>query len=182
DSEGNPYHPGDSEYFENSGLYCETVVKTQDKLHVPNALKDEHWKNNPDVKLGMISYLGLPIIYPDSTPFGTLCVLDNKPNGYSPKIEKMMLKFRKLIRPDLEHIYKTQVRNSTQSQFTDFIKKIQALRGAVPICSHCKSIRDNTGAWHSVEEMMDLYSNVKLSHSLCPKCVKRFYPNYDRES
>ncbi|MGM0431641.1 MAG: GAF domain-containing protein [Spirochaetota bacterium] len=182
DSEGNPYHPGDSEYFEHSGLYCETVIKTQDKLLVPNALKDDHWKHNPDIKLNMISYLGFPIIYPDSTPFGTLCVLDNKTNGYSPKIEKLMLKFRKLIQSDLELIYMNQVLSDSQSRFTDFIKEIQALRGAVPICSNCKSIRDSSGVWHSVEEMMDLGSDVKISHGLCPKCAKRLYPNYNLES
>lgn len=35
-SEGNPYHVGDREHFWGSGLYCESVIKTQDKLLVPN--------------------------------------------------------------------------------------------------------------------------------------------------
>jgi light-regulated signal transduction histidine kinase (bacteriophytochrome) len=35
---------------------------------------------NPDIKLGMVSYLGFPINFPDNQPFGTLCVLDNKEN------------------------------------------------------------------------------------------------------
>ncbi|MDP3286625.1 MAG: hypothetical protein Q8M56_19510, partial [Desulfobacterales bacterium] len=37
-SEGNPYHPGDKEMLFGSGLYCETVLKTQDRLLVPDAL------------------------------------------------------------------------------------------------------------------------------------------------
>jgi len=49
-TENNPYHPGDKEHLLNSGLYCETVIKNKEKLLVPNALKDEKWKNNPDVK------------------------------------------------------------------------------------------------------------------------------------
>ena len=76
-SDGNPYHPGDKEKVWGSGLYCETVLKTSDKLLIPNALKDEHWKNNPDVKLNMISYLGYPIMFPNGNPFGTICILDN---------------------------------------------------------------------------------------------------------
>lgn len=47
---GNPYHPGDKELVWNSGLYCETVIKTKEKLFVPDALADDKWKNNPDVK------------------------------------------------------------------------------------------------------------------------------------
>ena len=43
-SKGNPYHPGDKEHFEGSGLYCETVIKSNNKLLVPDALVDEYWK------------------------------------------------------------------------------------------------------------------------------------------
>jgi GAF domain-containing protein len=68
-SEGNPYKPGESEHLEDSGLYCETVVKTQEKLLVPDALTYPHWETNPDVKLNMISYLGYPISYQDKIPF-----------------------------------------------------------------------------------------------------------------
>ena len=90
-SDGNPYHPGGHEHFLGSGLYCETVIKTGKKLLIPNALADEKWKNNPDVKLNMISYLGFPIIYPDGKPFGTICVLDNKENAYSEIYEDLIM-------------------------------------------------------------------------------------------
>ena len=60
-TKNNPYEVGDNEVMEKSGLYCETVIKSNELLKVPNALKDIHWKDNPDVKLNMISYLGLPI-------------------------------------------------------------------------------------------------------------------------
>ena len=61
-SDGNPYRSGDHEHFLGSGLYCETVISTNDKLLNPNALADEKWKNNPDIKHNMISYLGYPIL------------------------------------------------------------------------------------------------------------------------
>jgi len=182
DSEGNPYHPGDSEYFEDSGLYCETVVKTQDKLLVPNALQDEHWKNNPDTELNMISYLGFPITYPDGTPFGTICILDNKTNSYSPVIEKLMLKFRKLIQADLELIYMNQVLKDNQSRISDFIGEITAFRRIVPMCSNCKSIKDSSGKWHTVEEMLDDGQDLEFSHGLCPACLKKMYPDYSSQN
>ena len=103
----NPYHPGDKEHFDNSGLYCETVIKTRKMLLVPNALSDEHWKDNPDVKLNMISYLGFPIHLPDKTPIGTICVLDNKENQYSELFINLVSSFRDMIEKDLELIWKT---------------------------------------------------------------------------
>ena len=96
-TDGNPYHPGDHEHFLGSGLYCETVINTNDKLLIPNALTDEKWKNNPDVKLNMISYLGFPILLPDGKPFGTICVLDNKENAYSETYENLIINFREII-------------------------------------------------------------------------------------
>jgi GAF domain-containing protein len=82
-SEGNPYALGSDEPFHRRcGLYCEYVLRTNDKLLVPDALSDPAWNNNPDVPLGMISYLGFPILFPDATPFGTICILDSKPNAY----------------------------------------------------------------------------------------------------
>ena len=98
-SEENPYTVGDKEHWH--GLYCETVIKTQKKLSIPNALKDKHWDKNPDIELGMIAYLGYPINFPDLTPFGTLCVLDNKERHFTAENEKLLLQFKKAIELDL---------------------------------------------------------------------------------
>jgi signal transduction histidine kinase len=103
-TEGNPYHPGDSEHFLGSGLYCETVVTKNHELLVPNALFDQAWKNNPDVRLNMISYLGYPIRWPDGQPFGTICVLDCKTNSYSEKYKRLMTQFRDIVEIHLEII------------------------------------------------------------------------------
>ncbi|MFP4483181.1 MAG: diguanylate cyclase [Thermovirgaceae bacterium] len=96
-TESNPYKRGDREHFENSGLYCETVIKNDDKLIVPNALKDKDWNTNPDIKLGMIAYMGFPVHYPDGTPFGTICVLDREENPFGELREKVLERFRELL-------------------------------------------------------------------------------------
>ena len=79
----NPYEVGDKERLIGSGLYCETVIKNNAKLLVPNALKDKDWDKNPDIKLNMISYLGFPLLWPNGEAFGTICILDIKENKYS---------------------------------------------------------------------------------------------------
>ena len=96
-----PYHVGDSEHLAESGLYCETVVRTGDRLLVADALADENWKDNPDVKFGMIAYLGFPIHWPDGRPFGTLCALDTISNHFGQTFERLLIQFRDLIEQDL---------------------------------------------------------------------------------
>src|ERR1700742_261492 len=107
ESHGNPYEP-DEEASLNTGLYCETVMNTRRPLLVPDALQDEAWKSNPDIKLGMISYLGVPISWPDGAIFGTICVLDRKSNGYSELYLKLLLQWRDVLQADLTSIATTQ--------------------------------------------------------------------------
>lgn len=54
----NVYKEGEMAHLD-AGLYCETVMATRNELLVPNALKEPEWDHNPDIELGMISYLGL---------------------------------------------------------------------------------------------------------------------------
>jgi signal transduction histidine kinase len=112
ESHGNPYEP-DEEAPLNTGLYCETVMSTRRPLLVPDALQDEDWKTNPDIKLGMISYLGVPISWPDGAIFGTICVLDRKSNGYSDLYLKLLLQWRDVLQADLTSIASSEERLRT---------------------------------------------------------------------
>src|SRR6202158_2139072 len=99
-SKGNPCEPGALD----TGPYCETVMKTDQPLLVPDALENEARKANPHVRLGMISYLGVPIGWPDGRLFGTICVRDNKRNEYSEAYLKLLLHFRDMLQADLKSL------------------------------------------------------------------------------
>ena len=175
-SEGNPYRPGDREVMADSGLYCETVLKTQDKLAVPDALADARWRDNPDVKLNMISYLGFPVRWPDDKPFGTICVLDSKPHRHSVGAETVVSGFRDVIESQLAMILVNHLLGDKNRRLTDYLMELQALRGVVGICAHCKSIRDTHGAWHPVEHYLIRHPEADFSHGVCPKCAAELYP------
>jgi len=96
-SEGNVYKVGDSECLLGSGLYCERVFKTKSSLLVPNALQDKEWDKNPDIKLGMLSYLGFPLLWPNGDVFGTICILDSKENLFDDAHKKVLSQFKDYI-------------------------------------------------------------------------------------
>jgi PAS domain S-box-containing protein len=100
ESNSNPYERNELAPL-NTGLYCETVMKTRQSSLVPDALRDEAWKSNPDIKLGMISYLGFPVSWPDGQIFGTICVLDRKENSYSESYRRFVLQCRDILEADL---------------------------------------------------------------------------------
>jgi hypothetical protein len=177
DTEDNPYEVGDKEHFWGSGLYCETVVKSQEKLLVPNALADDKWKDNPDIKLNMISYLGYPIAFPDGKPFGTICVLDKKENAYTEDYIAFLAKMRDLVQSQLALVYMNKMLKDENLRLADYISEIKTLRGIIPICAHCKKIRDKEQYWHTVESYISSHTEAQFSHSLCPDCLKELYPD-----
>src|ERR1700724_1964887 len=99
-SEGNPCEPGALD----TGPYCETVMKTGQPLLIPDALENEAWKANPHVRLGMISYLGVRVVWPNGRIFGTICVRDSKRNEYSEAYLKLLLHFRDMLQADLKSL------------------------------------------------------------------------------
>jgi len=121
-SEGNPYNVGYKEKLK--GLYCEEVIKTDRKLLVPNALKDDKWENNPDIDLGMISYLGFPIKWPDDDFFGTICLLGTKENKFSDTTEDLLKEFKEFIELHLKNIYQNQEFKKSERKFKTILNSI----------------------------------------------------------
>ena len=58
-------------------------------------------------------------------------------------------------------------------------KKIDTLRGIVPICAYCKQIRDDKGYWNQVEEYVSRHTDAEFSHGICPDCIKKHFPQLD---
>ena len=56
------------------------------------------------------------------------------------------------------------------------MSEIKTLKGIVPICAHCKRVRDGGGAWHGVEAYVSARTDARFSHGVCPDCVERHYP------
>ena len=55
--------------------------------------------------------------------------------------------------------------------------EIKTLSGLLPICASCKKIRDDKGYWNQIEAYIRDRSEAEFSHSICPKCAKRLYPD-----
>lgn len=61
------------------------------------------------------------------------------------------------------------------------LAQIKVLSGLLPICAVCKKIRDDQGYWKQIESYIHEHSEVQFSHSICPECAKKIYPNFSGE-
>ena len=59
------------------------------------------------------------------------------------------------------------------------ISKVKQLSGYLPICSHCKKIRDDMGYWTQIETYIHDHSEAEFSHGICQECAKKYYPDMD---
>jgi hypothetical protein len=57
-------------------------------------------------------------------------------------------------------------------------QRVRALEGMLPICSFCKSIRDDKGEWIRVENYISDRSAATFTHSLCPECTQKNYGEF----
>jgi len=61
---------------------------------------------------------------------------------------------------------------------TEALAKVKTLSGLLPICASCKKIRDDKGYWKQIEEYIRDHSEAEFSHSICPECAKKLYPEF----
>ena len=59
--------------------------------------------------------------------------------------------------------------------------EIRILHGIIPICSHCKKIRDDKGSWNQMEVYIRNHSEADFSHGICPDCMKEHYPEIEED-
>ena len=73
----------------------------------------------------------------------------------------------------LEDRYAAKVR-----ELEEALAQIKTLSGVVPICSHCKKIRDDEGYWNQFEAFVASHTEARVTHGICPVCMAKLYPEY----
>lgn len=58
-----------------------------------------------------------------------------------------------------------------RADLEEALAQIRTLRGLVPICAHCKRIRDDAGEWHCLETYVQDRTHARFSHGVCPQCL-----------
>lgn len=59
------------------------------------------------------------------------------------------------------------------------LSDLKRLSGLLPICMHCKNIRNDRGYWEKIEDYISQHSDAVLSHSICKECADKYYPELD---
>jgi GAF domain-containing protein len=141
------------------------ILNPEEAMVIPDAREDSRFVDNPLVTgdPGIRFYAAAPLVVSKGLSLGTLCVIDRKPR--MPKPEQMKA-LEVLSRQVVAHMELRQA-----------LSDVKRLGGMLPICAHCKSVRDDEGYWQEVESFVAERTDAKFTHGICPSCMDRHYPS-----
>lgn len=58
------------------------------------------------------------------------------------------------------------------------LTQVKTLSGLLPICSHCKMIRDDKGYWNQIENYIHEHSEAEFTHGICPDCANEHFGQF----
>jgi PleD family two-component response regulator len=79
------------------------------------------------------------------------------------------------------HIALTQLQQNLKKknqELEEALASVKTLSGLLPICAHCKKIRNANDEWQSIETYVSEHSEADFSHSICPDCARTHFPEY----
>ncbi len=57
------------------------------------------------------------------------------------------------------------------------LSQVKTLSGLLPVCSHCKKVRDDKGYWNQLDKYLLEHTGTFVSHGICPECAAKYYPD-----
>jgi DNA repair exonuclease SbcCD ATPase subunit len=95
-----------------------------------------------------------------------------------PTYELLRQRLKELESQAVEMRREKNEREQLVGELLQALAQVKTLRGILVICSSCKKIRDENGFWSEIESYIKSHSQAEFSHSICPDCMNRLYPEY----
>lgn len=151
--------------------FCAHAILSEDVMVVEDATSDARFAANPLVTGDPLIrfYAGAPLIDSEGHALGTLCAIDRRPRPLDAERREALQALARRVVGQIEM-------RRTSLELADALTELKTLRGLLPICAHCKGIRDDAGYWQGVESFVMSHSEADFSHSICPACLKTHHP------
>jgi transcriptional regulator with GAF, ATPase, and Fis domain len=186
---------GENDFSENfvyslDGTPCENVYSGNRVCVYPKKVAIQFPKDLFLSEMGIESYIGAPVLNRDGNLTSLLVLLHDKKvekqDFYREIIEFLAIRIGfELDKFHIEEHLRIQVAERTSAledanqKLQQALDEVKQLSGLLPICSHCKKIRDDSGYWNSIEKYITEHSDAQFSHGICSDCIKEHYSDSD---
>ncbi|WP_319575818.1 GAF domain-containing protein [uncultured Desulfobacter sp.] len=150
-----------------------------------NAFMDSQWTGYlPDGHVALNNVMFAPLII-NAKVVGVMG-LANKRSDFTENDARIAKGFGELAAIGLKNARLQDKRDLAEKEkqtlideLTQALENVKQLSGLVPICQHCKKIRDDKGYWNQIEVYLQKHSDAKFSHGICEDCAQKYYPDLD---
>jgi hypothetical protein len=168
------------------GLRSEAYRDLKTVYH--NNFMNSHWvKFMPQGHVSIKNVLFAPLILAGKAV--GLIGLANKKTDFDENDAQIATEFGELAAIALQNSKSLDNRIKAEQEKEKIIEElreamawVKKLSGLLPICSSCKKIRDDKGDWNHIESYIREHSEAEFSHSICPTCIEKHYPDFDVSS
>jgi GAF domain-containing protein len=150
------------------------VAYRENRVVYDNAFMDSDWAAYmPAGHVALHNVLFAPLVIAGRTQ--GIMGLANKDGGFDRRDAELAGALGELCAVALRNSRTLDELRSTVEQLETALAEVRTLRGIIPICVHCKKIRDEQGYWQRVEAYLGERSEAEFSHGLCKACLEELY-------
>jgi hypothetical protein len=118
--------------------------------------------------IGLIALDGLPLRLPNADFTGNMIAF-----LVFNAVGILVVLRRSQLENDVERLWQEQAQARQSAEVA--LAELHTLRGIIPICTHCKRVRTQMGAWQQIEQYVRDHSEADFSHGVCPTCFPVHY-------
>jgi GAF domain-containing protein len=156
--------------------FCHHAILQDEPMVIEDTRADGRFADNPLVtgSSALRFYAAAPLIAAGGFRLGTVCVLDRKPRTLAPHgLEILTLLARQVV--DLFEL------RLAATRLDGALQRLQTMATLIPICSHCRKVRDESNHWSTLERLVQAKTGSRFTHGICPECVREHYPDAAEE-
>ena len=160
------------------------VARTRETIFASNVRDHEELKNfrSRIFELSMSSLVTMPIVDSEDTLIGVIQLASRQQKNI--EVEE-----RLFFHMAMEIFTNIFLRKRSEEEKGELITELQyalsqvkTLQGLLPICVHCKRVRDDEGYWNKIDEYITTHTTLDFSHGICPDCAAADYPNETKKA
>jgi PAS domain S-box-containing protein len=162
----------------------ETAYRTNSTVYDNDFMNSKWFKYMPKGHVRLENVMFAPLVI-DRKTIGIMG-LANKNSDFTQEDARLAGGFGELAAIALENSRNRDKRDLAEKKNQNLIAKLEGslakvkqLSGLLPICGHCKKIRNDEGYWDQIESYIQKHSEAVFSHGICRDCAKKHYPDYD---
>jgi GAF domain-containing protein len=161
--------------------FCYHAIQNRGIFQVDDATLDDRFATNPLVTAdhGIRAYVGSPLVTDTGIPFGTLCAIDRVPHSFNEDQCEALASLSRMVVKAMEMRKTARALSQALKEKKEAENEISLLQEILPMCGWCHKVRDDEDYWSSVEGYITSHTNTRISHGICPDCLKKIQKEYN---